>query len=810
MKLRVIAPILVTASLLSACGGGSDSPPATDTPVTPVTPVAASTSLSGLASKGPLKSAMVSAFAIAANGTVGAKLAETESDATGAYTLNLGAYSGAVQLVVAVIPGKTKSKDEATGADVSLPDDFKLRANTTVTAPTGSTSVVQSASITPFTELANQIALDSGGLSAANLASASKVVFDLIGVDPVATKPLDASVAPPANATDAEKRYALFNAAVSAMANSAPMTTDATTRACFTAAAAAAPAAATGMKIKCATDQIAKSVTVTPATAGAAATLVPNLKLVGLGAALVRAATNETINKTGITITADGSDAKHLDDVEKDVIAGTITPIKLVVTAEETSDIAKAKLFFSRLRSNAAALADAPLDTGLADGVKAFGDSIRGESLAVAGDTADVVRLAKIASDLWAHYQSGATTNVNSPAIQGFPGGCTVFRGDFPTLFGGTAGEAGQAYTGVSPSATSTTDASWVGCSLNQGLTPTTANLLTQYRRSILFNTGAATAPGSVPYIAVTRKRYIDTAKANALTQLNLTPTLSGVIGYAMTGEMVTSAKIVGDLPPGVNASGALMAARHPVSVDGSLTTLASGASKVSFASGSFGVVPVGASTASLAIDLSPGGVTEVIAPDDNTNAAQVADAKLHISASIKTANGELTGTLVADTFTLDSYGDLQPAHAKFSGSIAAAGKGGTVATFFSGALEGSNGAQPVVRFDGTLTLPSRPVMTLSLSVTETAAATATAKAAYTLTGRYVQDAVSVQISGTQAAAGDSLTLADSSGVSVSKTGSRSGAAEPINVLVSGRQTARVDQDRDRIVYADGTFESLN
>ena len=749
---------------------------------------------------------MVSAFAVATDGTVGAKLAETESDATGAYTLNLGAYSGAVQLVVAVIPGKTKSKDEATGADVSLPDDFKLRANTTVPPLTSGTSKIQDASITPFTELANQIALDSGGLSAANLASASRVVFDLIGVDPVATKPLDASVAPPANATDAEKRYALFNAAVSAMANSAPATTDATTRACFTAAAAAAAADVAGKRIKCATDQLAKSVTVTPASGSAAATLVPNLKLVGLSAALVKASASEAINKTGFTITADGSDARHLDDVEKDVIAGTITPIKLVVTAEETSDIAKAKLFFSRIRSNAAALADAPLDSGLADGVKAFGDSIRNESLAVAGDTADVVRLAKIASDLWDHYKRGATTNPNSPGMAGFNGGCAVFQGAFPTAFGGTAGEAGQPYAGASANATTTTNASWVGCSLNQGNLPTTANMLTQYRRSILFNMGAATAPGSVPYIAVTRKRYIDTANANALTQLNLTPTLSGVFGYGKSGDMVTSAKIVGDLPPGVNASGALMAARHPVSVDGSLTTLASGASKVSFASGNFGVVPVDATAASLTIDLAPGGVTEVIGPDDNTIAAQVADAKVHISASIKTVNGELTGTLVADHFTADSFGRLQPGHAKFSGSIAAAGSSGTVATFFNGVLEGSNGDQPVVSFDGTLTLPNRPLLTLSLSVSQTAAATATAKAAYTLTGRYAQDAVTVQISGAKAATGDTLTLADSSGVSVSKASSTA----PINVLVSGRQTARVDQERGRIVYSDGSFESLN
>ena len=796
MKLRAIAPILFTATtLLSACGGGSDGS------ATPVTPVGPGTSLSGVASKGPLKHAMVSAYAIGVDGIRGAKLAEKETDDTGAYTLDLGTYSGAVQLEVAVIAGKTLSKDEATGQDVSLPVDFKLRANTTVSANTGATSAIQSASITPFTELANQIALDSGGLNAANLASASKVVFDLIGVDPVATKPLDATVAPPANATDAEKRYALFNAAVSALANSAPTTTDAVTRACFTAAAADK-----GKKIKCATDQIAKSVTVTPAAGGAVATLVANHKLVGLGAALVKASADEAINKTGHTVSVDSADAKHLDAIEKDVVAGTITPIKLVVTPEESSDIAKAKQFFSRLRSNAAALSSAPLETGLAVGVKAFGDSIRTEALAVAGDTADVVRLASIASDLWSNYKSGPTSNVNSPGIPGFPGGCTVFQGAFPTGFGGVEGEALRSYVSTAEVATNATNASWVGCSLNQGPVPTITNKVTQHRRSILFNMGASTFPGTVPYIAVARKRFIDAANANALTQQNLTATLSGVIGYTLSNQVVTSAKIVGDLPAPVNASGVLLAARYPVSVDGSVSRLPSGAEKVSFTSGRLGVVPVGASAASLTLDLSPGGVTEVVLPHLNSNAAQVADAKLHIAASIKTAKGELTGTLVADRFIADAFGKLQPGHAKFSGSIAAAGRSGTVATFFSGVLEGSNGALPVVSFDGTLMLPNRPVLTLSLSVSQTAAATATAKAAYSVTGRYAQDAVTVQISGANSAAGDTLTLADSSGVSVSTAGSTA----PINVLVSGRQTARIDQQRGRIVYSDGSFESLN
>ena len=160
----------------------------------------------------------------------------------------------------------------------------------------------------------------------------------------------------------------------------------------------------------------------------------------------------------------------------------------------------------------------------------------------------------------------------------------------------------------------------------------------------------------------------------------------------------------------------------------------------------------------------------------------------------------------MADRFIADSFGKLQPGHAKFTGSIAAAGNSGTVATFFSGVLEGTNGAAPVVSFDGTLTLPNRPVLTLNLSVSQTAAATATAKAAYSVTGRYAQDAVTVQISGNHAATGNTVTLADSSGVSVSKGAS----SEAINVLVSGRQTARVDQERGRIVYSDGSFESLN
>ena len=151
MRIRILAPALVTATLISACGGGGGD-------ATPVVP--ATTSLTGVAAKGPLKSALVQAFKVNDAGTLGDKITEKETDANGGYTLELGTYAGTVQLVVSVIPGQTKSKDEATG-EQTLPDDFKLRANMVVAAA-GSSNQIQNASITPFSELAHKIAVDSG------------------------------------------------------------------------------------------------------------------------------------------------------------------------------------------------------------------------------------------------------------------------------------------------------------------------------------------------------------------------------------------------------------------------------------------------------------------------------------------------------------------------------------------------------------------------------------------------------------------------------------------------------------------------
>jgi hypothetical protein len=63
-----------------------------------------------------------------------------------------------------------------------------------------------------------------------------------------------------------------------------------------------------------------------------------------------------------------------------------------------------------------------------------------------------------------------------------------------------------------------------------------------------------------------------------------------------------------------------------------------------------------------------------------------------------------------------------------------------------------------------------------------------------------------MQATGRQSGSSKSLTLEDSSGVSVSMLSASTSAA----VTVSGRNAATIDMTRGRVTYVDGSFESLN
>jgi hypothetical protein len=192
---------LVIACLLAGCGDSGSS--AADANIT-----------SGVASKGPLNGSTVCAYAITAGALQGAQIGNcTSTDAVGNYSVNLGSYTGPV---IFKAEGGTYT-DEATGKVVPL----GLALHSIANATGGQMSVA----ITALTELAYQNASAlSGGLSAANIQSATTSVQNNFGIpDIVNTQPVDA-LNLPANATLAQKNYALALAGLSQYLSTQPDT----------------------------------------------------------------------------------------------------------------------------------------------------------------------------------------------------------------------------------------------------------------------------------------------------------------------------------------------------------------------------------------------------------------------------------------------------------------------------------------------------------------------------------------------------------------------------------------------------------
>ncbi len=201
-KLRFALLAVVLLSAFGCGGGGGGGSPATS-----------STTVSGVASKGPLTASKVCAYAIT-GGAKGAPLGNCQiTDNTGNYpTIDLGAYTGPVLFEATA----GSYVDEATGAKVYLssPLDSMLP-----NAPGGAVKVA----ITPLTELAYQIATASaGGLTSANIQAAITLVEYNFGVpNIIGIMPVDA-LNVPANATAAEKNYALALATISQYLNGQP------------------------------------------------------------------------------------------------------------------------------------------------------------------------------------------------------------------------------------------------------------------------------------------------------------------------------------------------------------------------------------------------------------------------------------------------------------------------------------------------------------------------------------------------------------------------------------------------------------
>jgi len=187
----IVAALLIGLLALTSCGGGGGGGAAVDTVV------------SGVASKGIIRGGSIKVYALNADGSKGALLKETTSDANGAYSANLGQYHGAV-----LVEASGSYTDEATGAANAVPATAPLRA------ALDNVSGAVSAAVTPLTELAVQLGEDltTGRLRVADLAINNALVTSAFRVDILKTMPADALTAS-TTTTELQKEHALVLAA---------------------------------------------------------------------------------------------------------------------------------------------------------------------------------------------------------------------------------------------------------------------------------------------------------------------------------------------------------------------------------------------------------------------------------------------------------------------------------------------------------------------------------------------------------------------------------------------------------------------
>lgn len=164
----------------------------------------ATSTLSGVASKGPIDNGTVKVYALNANGSTGSLLGTASTGTEGSYSVNIGTYSGSVLVEVT---GGTYT-DEATGTTgVSNPG---LKA--AVADVSGTVTVA----VTPLTDIAVQYAGTS--LTAEKIEQANYLVSTLAGVNIIDTLPVNVTDSmASSNASMDQINYGLMLAAISQM-----------------------------------------------------------------------------------------------------------------------------------------------------------------------------------------------------------------------------------------------------------------------------------------------------------------------------------------------------------------------------------------------------------------------------------------------------------------------------------------------------------------------------------------------------------------------------------------------------------------
>jgi len=205
MKILRILLSSIALSILAACGGDSGV-------------VIAQGTISGVATKGPVSTALVTAYGIS-SGLKGAQIGTTTTDVNGRFTMNIGAYAGAVMLQVS----GGNYTDEATGHSMSMASGDVMTAVMPAIVANASTSGIQ---VTPVTTMAQARAQGMpGGMTDANIAAANTAVGQYFVVNDILhTVPMNPLVAGSGTVASSDARnYGITLAAMSQYAHTITM-----------------------------------------------------------------------------------------------------------------------------------------------------------------------------------------------------------------------------------------------------------------------------------------------------------------------------------------------------------------------------------------------------------------------------------------------------------------------------------------------------------------------------------------------------------------------------------------------------------
>ena len=763
--------VLCAALLAAGCGGGGSSSPAATVPGVPTpapTPApVAQRSVSGVAAKGTIKKARVQAFALDAQGNKSATAilsAVTADD--GSYTIKIPTTVLSFVVEIDAATGATMA-DEASGQEIEFPADLKLR---NVVKLAEANDVAVTSHVSPLTELVVKTAENTtGGLTAANIAQSKTGIAAALGFDPEKVKPVNSNTAAAASASPEERMQSLTLAAISKLAQDSKLGCVQPT----------APA-----RIACVVKEVAKAGTMS----GDKLTLGETVRS-EVRQALVTVAANPTINQTGVA-SVNGYAS----------FAQSVVP----TTPGAPTGVASAKKMFGSLRTNLQAWSDSTKAGGKLS--TQFDTLTNDFDKAVEPLDRDLLVWMKLTNRGLAQlaaFKSGTDTIATHELSfdMGASGTCTVYSDEATTVKATTAASARNVACGVSRYG-SYIFANNVFTSVLVGseivLTPVSGQDSTFTYKARATRQTSTRSGATISYGPKTTIGNYGSSQADRAT---------GTVTYIQSGALLSSITIAGMMPARYSNEGVAITDNQLWHLTAVRSAVEGNVFNYAF-SGDFTANKAGVVVGKLVVNT---GSFARVQEDGKGNTVDDGVKEFNLAITGEAGSSKIAGSLRLANFSADKNGhNTIPSKVVFTGSLS-----NSTAQFFSGSLSfdsvgyaqfnadlpvsPTNFVKLTASLMGSFTVPARPPLLITASVTNDSPTSVTETAQYN-DGTVVLNASRVTVG----AAAPITSIASAEGVSVKLTGS-----DNVDVMKDNAKVAVLNVKTGVITYVDGSFESL-